>query len=137
MLSGRPTSCATTERHRRGSTVPAHLPPPHTDCGYYRTEGQVRGGQKPPKLSNGSRGRYQCCFCPYATMCRTAIMRHERVHTKEKPFKCTVCLCAFSRQEYLKVHMRKHTGERPFECSLCSSTFLWKVQLMRHMRQHH
>lgn len=96
---------------------------------------QRRGGQLPRSLAPPS--LRQCRFCPYIASERFNLIRHERCHTGERPFKCSVCCCTFARQEYMKLHMRMHTGERPFRCNLCPNAFAWKTQLRRHMKKEH
>ena len=63
-------------------------------------------------------------------------MTHERVHTREKPFKCSKCEKAFSESGKLKVHDRTHTDEKPFSCSLCDKKFRMTHQLKAHGMLH-
>lgn len=97
--------------------------------------GQPGGGQ--PSWSLGPSSLHQCHFCPYIASDRTSLIRHERCHTGERPFRCNVCSCTFARQEYMKVHMRIHTGEKMFACNLCPNAFVWKTQLRRHVNKEH
>jgi len=43
-----------------------------------------------------------------------------------------MCDVAFSRSGSLKRHMRLHTGEKPYKCSLCNRSFNESGHLRRH-----
>ncbi|KAL8935752.1 MAG: hypothetical protein Q9216_005275 [Gyalolechia sp. 2 TL-2023] len=55
----------------------------------------------------------------------------------EKRYKCTYCSRAFSRSEHRSRHERSHTKERPFKCMKCRSTFVRRDLLLRHDRTVH
>lgn len=86
------------------------------------------------------------CFwqgCPRrlrAFNARYKLLIHMRVHSGEKPNKCTFQGCgkAFSRLENLKIHQRSHTGERPYACqhSGCSKAFSNSSDRAKHQRTH-
>jgi len=64
------------------------------------------------------------------------LKRHQRIHSHDKPFKCTKCPRSFARASYLSGHNRIHTGERPYKCVQCSKVFAQKYYLRRHFRTH-
>ena len=49
---------------------------------------------------------------------------HERVHAKEKAFKCDCCGQQFSRKNHFNQHLKIHTGEKPFKCDYCELKFI-------------
>ena len=66
------------------------------------------------------------------------LQNHEKIHTGEKMYICTLCNKRFRRDHHLKVHMRLHSGERPYSCSHpnCNRQFVQVANLRRHMKTH-
>uniref|UniRef100_A0A161MEG6 Zinc finger protein 513 n=1 Tax=Triatoma infestans TaxID=30076 RepID=A0A161MEG6_TRIIF len=59
-----------------------------------------------------------------------------RIHTGEKPYKCSECNYSSVRSQNLKEHLRIHTGEKPYKCSECNYSCAINGRLKRHMRRH-
>ncbi|XP_030848695.1 zinc finger protein 696 isoform X2 [Strongylocentrotus purpuratus] len=75
----------------------------------------------------------QCKICLKSFM---HLKSHMKVHTSERPFKCSVCDKGFIERRHLENHMRSHTGEKPFECSVCQKAFSRATHLTYHLRTH-
>ena len=60
-----------------------------------------------------------CSLCDYKFSRSSHLMRHERIHTVDKPFSCSQCDYKCSTSSALKSHERIHTCEKLFSCSQC------------------
>ena len=60
----------------------------------------------------------------------------QRIHTREKPYKCSECDKFFTRKSHLSIHQKFHTGEKPYKCSECEKWFTNKDNLRIHQRIH-
>lgn len=59
-----------------------------------------------------------CSTCGRAFIERSHLIRHERIHLTEKPFKCEQCDYGSTRRDKLKEHVLKHhnqNGEKVFK----------------------
>ncbi|PSN46979.1 hypothetical protein C0J52_11133 [Blattella germanica] len=57
-----------------------------------------------------------CKKCGEAFTTEVELKEHEVVHSKEKPFHCTLCTRTFSKEKYLDLHMRCHAEEKDHIC---------------------
>ncbi|XP_077383751.1 uncharacterized protein LOC144022647 isoform X2 [Festucalex cinctus] len=64
-----------------------------------------------------------CQYCGKSFRFQSALTRHERVHTREKPYKCHICGKAFGQLYFLRVHELTHWSVKRYNCSRCKKSF--------------
>lgn len=69
------------------------------------------------------------------TLYFTILHSLHRLHTGERPYKCTMCPAGFVQGCLLKVHMRTHTGEMPYLCGICGIRYQHRSQILKHRRK--
>ena len=59
------------------------------------------------------------------------LMKHERIHTGEKPFSCSKSDKAYNRIDSLKTHEKTHTVEKAFACFKWENAFYreWEIDV--------
>uniref|UniRef100_A0A8C8E1D7 C2H2-type domain-containing protein n=1 Tax=Oryzias sinensis TaxID=183150 RepID=A0A8C8E1D7_9TELE len=75
-----------------------------------------------------------CPYCSKEFKKPSDLVRHIRIHTHEKPFKCKQCFRAFAVKSTLTAHMKTHTGIKAFECQCCLKCFSTSGSMKVHMR---
>lgn len=69
-------------------------------------------------------------FASSSALCDHCASVHHRIP-------CRYCGRSFSQKASMERHQRQHTGERPYQCTLCSSSYTRKENLQTHMSRMH
>ncbi|XP_011484184.1 oocyte zinc finger protein XlCOF28 isoform X3 [Oryzias latipes] len=82
------------------------------------------------------RSKHLCPVCGRDCFKASALQKHLRIHSGERPYQCPTCSKSFVQQVHMKEHQRIHTGEKPFTCPQCAKSFTFSSALRRHQRLH-
>lgn len=75
-------------------------------------------------------------LCPHCGVAVSNLQNHiDSVHLNVRNFPCTHCSKSFTTQYHLVRHERIHTGEKPFGCDYCDYKASQKVVVRSHMRR--
>ena len=66
----------------------------------------------------GDYKRHSCVSCEKLFKSESALVRHEKVHTGEKPCRCDICYKYFARSDSLKSHQLTHSGLKIYQCDV-------------------
>ena len=81
--------------------------------------------------------KYQCNFnnCNKRFPTINKLQRHERSHTKIRPFPCPICQKPFRSKSNLNVHLKMHR-KKPYQCEYCRKRFDKQETMKKHQIIH-
>ncbi|CAB3222797.1 unnamed protein product [Arctia plantaginis] len=88
------------------------------------------------KAKENKRNGAWCDECGKQLATRSALHRHRRIHSGEKPYACQHCGRTFGQKEVMMRHALIHEERRPHACSSCTKSFTQRAALAAHARAH-
>ncbi|XP_057338385.1 zinc finger protein 93-like isoform X2 [Microplitis mediator] len=80
---------------------------------------------------------HKCPDCERVFPRRQELDKHILVHTKERPYSCSICGKKFRTSGCVSRHKRTHGTEKNNECEICGSRFSQERYLKNHHRHKH
>merc|ERR1739838_21334 len=82
--------------------------------------------------------QHVCKKCNKSFSTKSCLKIHMKIHTNIKPFKCALCVKAFTQSNELEQHnVRNHTRKFPYPCVTCSKGFMRPCELKIHVEKKH
>ena len=74
--------------------------------------------------------------CKFASYEPRTLMIHMRIHSGDKPNKCSQCNYASHQEGNLKSHLKTHSGEKDYKCDKCNYKAARAEHMKSHMKRH-
>uniref|UniRef100_A0A2A4K9U8 C2H2-type domain-containing protein n=1 Tax=Heliothis virescens TaxID=7102 RepID=A0A2A4K9U8_HELVI len=103
---------------------------------YLEMHANVHNIDKVPVNKQDKNLPYNCIYCNRRFARPHEKVKHERIHTGEKPHSCEICGKSFRVSYCLTLHMRTHTGARPYACQQCGKRFKAHSVYNHHLLTH-
>ncbi|XP_032940013.2 LOW QUALITY PROTEIN: zinc finger protein CKR1-like [Catharus ustulatus] len=89
-----------------------------------------------PVSRSESHAANTCSECGKIFSHKSALVKHQKIHSGDRPHVCPDCGKGFIQRSDLTIHRRVHTAERPYGCPECGRRFSVSSSLLTHRRTH-